>query len=75
MPRSMKLVGSSPAMKRVTTSGLRSRSSSRSLRATASRTRRPPAEGLDRGLWEVDDVDDLPALEGDGRPAADRVPT
>ena len=33
------------------------------------------AEGLDSRLWEVDDVDDLPALEGDGRPAADRVPT
>ena len=34
------------------------------------------AEGLDRRLWEVDDVDDLAALEGDGRPpAADRVPT
>jgi ammonium transporter, Amt family len=34
------------------------------------------AEGLDQGLWEVEDVDDLPPVggDGDGRAAADRVP-
>jgi ammonium transporter, Amt family len=34
------------------------------------------AEGLDQSLWEVEDVDDLPPLggDGDGRGAADRVP-
>jgi ammonium transporter, Amt family len=32
------------------------------------------AEGLDRGLWDLEDVDDLRAPGGDGGRAADRVP-
>jgi ammonia channel protein AmtB len=32
------------------------------------------AEGLDQRLWELEDVDDLTAADGDRRTAADRVP-